>query len=135
MCGTGPLRRGRSRQSLRQTTVPQSPSRLDPVGVTTEALQHELDRRHLETMLCAARLREAIHDAERWYARREQRLRQFDARLDALRKRQPANTPAGASGTAQPAAPRDTAAHSLRAIAACAAATRAIGTRNGEQLT
>jgi hypothetical protein len=65
-------------------------------GVTTEAIQRELDRFpdavdaratvhrcHLETLLCAARLQEAIDRAERWYARREATLRRFDRRATA----------------------------------------------------
>ena len=65
--------------------------------MTTEAIQRELDRlpeaadaratldrRHLETLLCAARLQEAIDQAERWYVRREQTLRRFDRRAAVI---------------------------------------------------
>jgi hypothetical protein len=68
-------------------------------AVTDPAIRHELDRlpeadqaggarailhrRHLEAMLCAARLQEAIAGAERWYAQREDELRQFDRRATA----------------------------------------------------
>ena len=70
--------------------------------MTTAAIRHELDRlshvevadgtdatratlyrRHLETMLCAARLQEAIERAERWYAQRADELRSFDRRVTA----------------------------------------------------
>jgi hypothetical protein len=67
--------------------------------VTTTALQHELDRlsgtdiadrplatfyrRHLEAMLCAAQLQEAIDRAERWYEQRAEMLRSFDRRATA----------------------------------------------------
>ena len=59
--------------------------------MTIEAIQHELDRlpdaddaratlhrRHLEALLAAARLQEAIDRAERWYARREEKLHRLD---------------------------------------------------------
>jgi hypothetical protein len=67
--------------------------------VTVAVIQHELDllsgiqvddgarailyRRHLETMLCAARLQEAVDRAERWYERRADVLRRFDRRATA----------------------------------------------------
>jgi hypothetical protein len=69
--------------------------------VTSVAIQHTLDRledvvqsdhpdpratlyrRHLEALLCAARLQEAIAQAERWYAQRENDLRRFDQRATA----------------------------------------------------
>jgi hypothetical protein len=69
--------------------------------VTSAILQQELDRlgtvagddrrdprvtlhrRHLEALLCAARLHEAIDRAERWYAQREATLRRFDQRATA----------------------------------------------------
>jgi hypothetical protein len=72
--------------------------------VTSATIQRELDRLgpvadgdrenpratvhrcHLETLLCAARLREAIDIAERWYARREAHLRRFDDRATATVK-------------------------------------------------
>jgi hypothetical protein len=68
--------------------------------VTSAAIQHEIDRlgdvsddrtelrasvyrRHLEVLLCAARLHEAIASAERWYAQREADLSRFDQRATA----------------------------------------------------
>lgn len=69
--------------------------------MTSVAIQHTLDRlddiarsdhpdrratvyrRHLEALLCAARLQEAIVQAERWYAQRENDLRRFDERATA----------------------------------------------------
>ena len=64
--------------------------------MTSAVIQHELDllsgihvgdgaravvyRRHLEAMLCAARLQEALDRAERWYERRADALRSFDRR-------------------------------------------------------
>jgi hypothetical protein len=69
--------------------------------VTTAAIQRQLDRlpdvahsdrggakatlsrRHLEALLCAARLNEAIDRADRWYAQREDDLRRFDHRATA----------------------------------------------------
>jgi hypothetical protein len=42
-----------------------------------------LSRRHLEALLCAARLTEAIERAEQWYAEREEDLRRFDRRAAA----------------------------------------------------
>ncbi len=65
--------------------------------MSTAKIQHELDRldespadaratlyrRHLESLLCAARLHEAIDRAERWYARREDTLVRFDQRATA----------------------------------------------------
>jgi hypothetical protein len=66
---------------------------MDPGAVTTVAIQHALDhlgdddrprvtahRRHLEALLCAAALQEAIRRAEFWYAERENELRLFDRR-------------------------------------------------------
>jgi len=66
---------------------------MDPGAVTTVAIQHELEhlgdedearvtahRRHLEALLCAAALQEAIRRAESWYAERENELRLFDRR-------------------------------------------------------
>ena len=68
---------------LRETTVARRPWRAIE-AVTTTAIRHELDRlpdvdhadgarailyrRHLEARVCAARLQEAIDDAELWYA-------------------------------------------------------------------
>jgi hypothetical protein len=69
--------------------------------VTIAAIQRELDRLgdradddpqdpraavprcHLQALLCAARLSEAIERAERWYAQREATLRRFDQRATA----------------------------------------------------
>jgi hypothetical protein len=67
--------------------------------VTAAVIQHELDllsgihvgdgaravvhRRHLEAILCAARLEEALDRAERWYERRADVLRNFDRRATA----------------------------------------------------
>jgi hypothetical protein len=68
--------------------------------VTSVAIQHALDRledaqgdhpdpratlyrRHLEALLCAARLHEVIARAERWYAQREEDLLRFDQRATA----------------------------------------------------
>jgi hypothetical protein len=62
--------------------------------VTSAAIQQELERLgdvdrdpratlyrcHLEALLGAARLRETIDRAERWYAQREDELRRFDQR-------------------------------------------------------
>ena len=42
-----------------------------------------LSRRHLEALLCAARLNEAIERSDRWYAQREADLRLFDRRAAA----------------------------------------------------
>jgi len=42
-----------------------------------------LHRCHLEALLCAARLHEAIDRAERWYLQREATLRRFDERATA----------------------------------------------------
>jgi len=71
--------------------------------VTVSAIRHELDRlpdvdqaggarailyrRHLEARVCAARLQEAIDDAELWYAQREDELRRFDRRAAATVRR------------------------------------------------
>jgi hypothetical protein len=73
----------------------------DAQSVTSVAIQHTLDRLeevaerdhpdpratlyrvHLEALLCAARLREAIARAERWYAQREDDLHHFDQRATA----------------------------------------------------
>jgi hypothetical protein len=82
---------------LRQITDSDLAVRADPEDVTTAAIQEELDRlepsptgaraalyrRHLEALLCAARLHEAIDRAERWYARREETLVRFDKRATA----------------------------------------------------
>lgn len=81
---------------------PRSRSAHDPEPLTTAAIRHELDRlsrvdvaegadgtratlyrRHLETMLCATRLQEAIDRAERWYAQRADEPRRFDRRATA----------------------------------------------------
>ena len=67
--------------------------------MTAAVIQHELEllsaihvgdgaravvhRRHLEAMLCAARLQEALDRAERWYERRAEVLRSFDRRATA----------------------------------------------------
>jgi hypothetical protein len=85
---------------LREITVMTRWRKLDAQRVSTEAIQHELDRIpdtgsasvalrrcHLETLLCAARLQEAIDRAERWYARREEDLRRFERRMTATARR------------------------------------------------
>ena len=71
--------------------------------MTSAVIQHELDllsgihagdgaraivyRRHLEAMLCAARLEEALDRAERWYERRADALHSFDRRATATVQR------------------------------------------------
>ena len=71
--------------------------------MSAAVIQHELDllsgirpgdgaraivyRRHLEAMLCAARLQEALDHAERWYGRRADALRNFDRRATATVQR------------------------------------------------
>ena len=71
--------------------------------MTAAVIQHELDllpaihvgdgarailhRRHLEAMLCAARLQEALDRAEQWYERRADALRSFDRRATATVQR------------------------------------------------
>ena len=56
----------------------------NPVGDGTRAMVY---RRHLETMLCTARLQEALERAERWYERRADGLHTFDRRATATVRR------------------------------------------------
>jgi hypothetical protein len=88
---------------LREITVVRRPGLTDAAPVTAAGIQHELDllsaihvgdgtravvhRRHLEAMLCAARLQEALDRAERWYERRAETLRNFDRRATATVQR------------------------------------------------
>jgi hypothetical protein len=75
----------------------------DAAPVTAAVIQHELDllpaihaddgaravlhHRHLEAMLCAARLQEALDRAEQWYERRADALRNLDRRATATVQR------------------------------------------------
>jgi hypothetical protein len=86
---------------LREVTVARRPGLADAAPVTAAAIQHELDRlpdvgdgaraigyrQHLEAVLCAALLQEALDRAERWYERRADRLRSFDRRATATVQR------------------------------------------------
>ena len=77
----------------------------DPKGVTSAATQLEVDRltdvadadhdgaratlyrSHLQALLCAARLNDAIDRAERWYSQRADHLLCFDQRSAATVRR------------------------------------------------
>jgi len=81
---------------LRKSRIKRSRQKADNRRVTIATIQEALDRLedagdvraalyrcHLDALLCAAHLREAIDRAERWYEQREADLRNFDRRATA----------------------------------------------------